>query len=178
MSKNRRSGFDMASNSSRLQWGTVPHQDPTKSSAVANRNCRVPDTASGREAIRAAGLGCHQVSRFVRLLAAVAAAAAAMEAARGSIETAAAAAVCLAGEALLSRDGVARRLRESAQLSRTHAQQPCRGPWQVMVYREEGCAHYGDQESSMFRPSQTVPDRWVPQSWLLAARAQAVGAAG
>ena len=49
-----------------------------------------------------------------------------------------------------------------------HAQQPCRGPWQVMVYREEGCAHYGDQESSMFRPSQTVPDRWVPQSWLLA----------
>ena len=49
-----------------------------------------------------------------------------------------------------------------------HAQQPCRGPWQVMVYREEGCAHCGDQESSMFRPSQTVPDRWVPQSWLLA----------
>ena len=74
----------------------------------------------------------------------------------------------LAGEALLSRDGVARRLRESAQLSRTPEQQPCRGPWQVMVYREEGCAHYGDQESSMFRPSQTVPDRWVPQSWLLA----------
>ena len=47
-----------------------------------------------------------------------------------------------------------------------HAQQPCRGPWQVMVYREEGCAHCGDQESSMFRPSQTVPDRWVPQSLL------------
>ena len=47
-----------------------------------------------------------------------------------------------------------------------HAQQPCRGPWQVMVYREEGCAHCGDQESSMFRPSQTLPDRWVPQSLL------------
>ena len=38
-----------------------------------------------------------------------------------------------------------------------HAQQPCRGPWQVMVYREEGCAHCGDQESSMFRPSQIIP---------------------
>ena len=37
-----------------------------------------------------------------------------------------------------------------------HAQQPCRGPWQVMVYREEGCAHCGDQESSMFRPSQIM----------------------
>ena len=73
----------------------------------------------------------------------------------------------LAGEALLSRDGVARRLREAHSFY-AHAQQPCRGPWQVMVYREEGCAHCGDQESSMFRPSQTVPDRWVPQSWLLA----------
>ena len=45
-----------------------------------------------------------------------------------------------------------------------HAQQPCRGPWQVMVYREEGCAHYGDQESSMFRPSQIIPgSRCVPR---------------
>ena len=52
-----------------------------------------------------------------------------------------------------------------------HAQQPCRGPWQVMVYREEGCAHCGDQESSMFRPSQIIPgSRCVPRSWLLAHR--------
>ena len=60
MCENRQSGFATETNSSRLQWGTVPHQDPTKSSAVANRNCRVPDAASGR----AAGLGCHQVSRL------------------------------------------------------------------------------------------------------------------
>ena len=74
----------------------------------------------------------------------------------------------LAGGALLSRDGVARRLREAHSFY-AHAQQPCRGPWQVMVYyREDGCAHCSDQESSMFRPSQTVPDVWVPQSWLLA----------
>ena len=39
--ENRQSGFATNTNSSRLQWGTVPHQDPTKSSAVANRNCRV-----------------------------------------------------------------------------------------------------------------------------------------
>ena len=65
MCENRQSGFAIDTNSSRLQWGTVPHQDPTKSSAIANRNCRVPDAASGREAIRAAGLGCHQVSKLV-----------------------------------------------------------------------------------------------------------------
>ena len=59
MSENRQSGFATNTNSSRLQWGTVPHQDPTKSSAIANRNCRVPAAASGREAIRAAGLGGH-----------------------------------------------------------------------------------------------------------------------
>ena len=47
MSENRQSGFAIDTNSSRLQWGTVPHQDPTKSSAIANRNCRVPDAASG-----------------------------------------------------------------------------------------------------------------------------------
>ena len=49
MCENRQSGFAIDTNSSRLQWGTVPHQDPTKSSAIANRNCRVPDAASGRE---------------------------------------------------------------------------------------------------------------------------------
>ena len=75
----------------------------------------------------------------------------------------------LAGGALLSRDGVARRLREAHSFY-AHTQQPCRGPWQVMVYyREEGCAHCGDQESSMFRPSQIIPgSRCVPRSWLLA----------
>ena len=75
----------------------------------------------------------------------------------------------LAGGALLSRYGVARRLREAHSFY-AHTQQPCRGPWQVMVYyREEGCAHCGDQESSMFRPSQVIPgSRCVPRSWLLA----------
>ena len=35
MSENRQSGFAIDTNSSRLQWGTVPHQDPTKSSAIS-----------------------------------------------------------------------------------------------------------------------------------------------
>ena len=48
----------------------------------------------------------------------------------------------LAGEALLSRDGVARRLRESAHAHSfyAHAQQPCRGPWQVRPCQEGMCA--------------------------------------
>ena len=66
----------------------------------------------------------------------------------------------LAGGALLSRDGWPGACGK-AHSFHAHAQQPCRGPWQVMVYREEGCAHYGDQESSMFRPSQVIPGRDV-----------------
>ena len=63
MSQNRQSGFDMASNSSRLQWGTVPHQDPTKSSAISKRNCRVPNAASGQ----ASHQGCRPWPAMTRL---------------------------------------------------------------------------------------------------------------
>ena len=66
----------------------------------------------------------------------------------------------LAGGALLSRDGWPGACGKAHSFC-AHAQQPYRGPWQVMVYREEGCAHCGGQESSMFRPSQVIPGRDV-----------------
>ena len=44
----------------------------------------------------------------------------------------------------------------------------------MVYYREEGCAHCGGQESSMFRPSQVIPGRdvcrgrgcWHTEGWL------------
>ena len=90
MCENRQSGFATETNSSRLQWGTVPHQDPTKSSAVANRNCRVrTPLRAGLQALAAIKSQGKSRCSWPRLRPRRA-----MEAARGSTETEAAAAVC------------------------------------------------------------------------------------
>ena len=71
MCENRQSGFDMASNSSRLQWGTVPHQDPTKSSAiflvVAGRVASDPSRDAAVVALPPSGAGLRWSSVGPRL---------------------------------------------------------------------------------------------------------------